>query len=77
MRSRSTLHKSKLEDFAQWLEDRGWEHEETGGYEVLRMRWPEEPPLIVYTKNDPKEHYTTFGIGQDLVIQWLRERKGK
>ena len=71
------LHKSKLEDFAQWLEGRGWEHEETGGYEVLRMRWKKDGPLIVYEKNEAKEHYTTFGIGQALLIQWLRERKGK
>jgi len=84
MRSRSTLHKSKLDDFAQWLERRGWQHEEPLGYEVLRMRWPKELPplstsmlLLVYRKNEVKEHYTTYGIAQDLLIQWLRERKGK
>ena len=71
------LHKSKLADFIQWLKNRGWKPEITKGhYEVLRMRWSEtEPPLIVYEKNEAKEHYTTFGIGQDLLIQWLRERK--
>ena len=69
------LHKSKLDDFAQWLERRGWQHEEPCGYEVLKMRWPREAPLIVYEKNEAKEHYTTFGIGQDLLIQWLRERE--
>lgn len=70
------LHKSKLEDFAQWLEARGWKRAKTkGAYEVLRMTWAEETPLIVYRKNVVKEHYTTFGTGQVLVKQWLREKR--
>ena len=70
------LHKSKLDDFKSWLEGRGWTNEKTKGeYEVLRMGWPKEPPLIVYTKNDAKEHYTTYGISEVLVKQFIKERK--
>jgi len=70
------LHKSKLEDFAKWAEERGWKRQKTkGDYEVLRMKWPGEPPMIIYTKLEAKEHYTTYEIGDVLVRQWIRDRK--
>lgn len=74
-RSRCTLHKSKLNDFKKWLESFGWTQEETkGGYEALRMRHNDHGVLLIYDRNDAKEHYTTFGAGNRLVNTWLRKR---
>ena len=76
MRSRNRLHKTKLADFRVWLEARGWKDEPTKDfYEVLRMSWPGEAPLLVHRKNELKEHYTTWGISETLMGQWLREKK--
>jgi len=76
-RSRCTLHKSKLNEFRDWLIQRGWkEAKPKGDYEVLRMRWKREPPLLIYDRLESKEHYTTYDIGETLVRQWIRERKG-
>lgn len=70
------LHQSKLSDFTQWLENRGWTKEELKGeFEVLRMKWNNGPPLLVFRRIDAKEHYTTYGISQDLVKQFIKEWK--
>ena len=76
-RSRCTLHKSKLGDFTQWLLARGWNVEvPKGDYEVLRMRLANDYKtiLLVYDRNNAKEHYTTFGVGDRMMRKWLRER---
>jgi len=31
--------------------------------------------MIIYTKLEAKEHYTTYEIGDVLVRQWIRDRK--
>ena len=70
------LHKSKLNEFREWLESIGWEREEEKScYEALRMRHSDQGVLLVYEKDDSIEHYTTHGIGYRLVHTWLRERK--
>ena len=73
-RSRCRLHKSKLGEFAGWLESIGWNQEKTkGDYEVLRMRNSGyKDPLIVYDRNVAPEHYTTFGISDKFFSKFNR-----
>lgn len=74
--SRSRLHKSKLMEFRKWLESRGYSQESTKGvYEVLRMRFDKKNLLLVYTKNDSKQHYTTHGLADDMLDIWFNEKK--
>lgn len=77
MRSRCSLHQSKLAEFQAFCEARGWTVELTkGGYEVLRMRHPGRAhPLIVHDRNDAKEHYTTWGESANELRAWMRSRK--
>lgn len=75
-RSRCLLHKSKLDDFKEWLQSLGWKVEGVKScYEVLRMRHSEHGVLIIYQKSGAKEHCTTFGIGNRLVYTWLNLKK--
>jgi len=77
MRTRSDLHKSKLVYFKTWLRGLGWEESRPKGfYEVLRMTHDKySGVLLVYDRNEAKEHYTTFGISDELLHQWLREKQ--
>ena len=76
-RSRCTLHKTKLADFRAFCESRGWTAEAPkSGYEVLRMRHPVRAnPLIVHTRDDATEHYTTWGESQTELRAWMKARK--
>jgi hypothetical protein len=75
MASRNLLHKNKLKDFKTWLQRRGWVEEFTKGpYEVLRMEHPMgNAPLIVYTKQNAKEHLSIHDIAYKLCCVWLKE----
>ena len=76
MRSRCTLHKSKLLEFQDWLESLGWNKEQCkGDYEVLRMRRDKGEIITIYDRSNAIEHYTTFGMGNRFVHKWLRGRK--
>jgi hypothetical protein len=76
-RSRCTLHKTKLMDFAAFCRSRGWSAVPVVGvYEVLRMRHPGRvDPLIVHDRDSATEHYTTWGESQTELRAWLRTRK--
>jgi hypothetical protein len=76
-RSRCALHKTKLADFRAFCEGRGWTAEQTkNGFEVLRMRHPgRADPLIVHTRLDAAEHYTTWGESQTELRAWMKARK--
>lgn len=77
MRSRCTLHKTKLADFQRFCEGRGWLAETPkGAYEVLRMRHPGRvDPLIVHSRIEAKEHYTTWGESANELRAWMRYRR--
>lgn len=72
MRSRCTLHKTKLGEFQEFCESRGWTAEPPkGGYEVLRMRHSGRVDrLIVHDRDDATEHYTTWGESTNLFRAW-------
>ena len=74
--NRCLLHKTKLEDFKIWLINDGWIIEKTKNfYEVLRATKPHKKPLIIFKRNDLKEHYTVQGIYVGLVYQFIRNKK--
>lgn len=77
MRSRCTLHKTKLAEFQRFCEGRGWLAETPkGAYEVLRMRHVEHrDPLIVHDRDDATEHYTTWGNSARELAKFMRRRR--
>ena len=77
MANRHTLHISKLEDFKEWLVKDGWEIEEPKGiWEVLRARKSgRQNPLMVYRKEDAKEHLSIMDRDSDVVGVFLRDCK--
>ena len=75
MASKCMLHKSKLDEFKEWLVLRGYSQEKTKGiFEVLRMRFDKSNILIVYDRIEAKEHYTTHGLAEDMLKIWFKEK---
>lgn len=76
MRTRNSLHKSKLDDFRGYLESFGWiDQKLKGDYEVLRMTHPKHNGvLLAYAKLNAREHFTIDGIAYDMFRKWMRER---
>ena len=73
MASRNILHRSKLENFKEYLISKGWVIQDTKGlYEVLRAVTPDvmKRPLIIYSGRS-KEHLSVdnrdFGIVRDYI----------
>lgn len=77
-RSRSQLHHTHFDAFVAFCESCGFKRVPTKDpFEVLRMTPPHKGtggPLIVHTRADAKEHYTTWGVGADLAQQFFRTR---
>lgn len=76
MRSRCTLHKTKLTEFQKFCEEYGWRAEPTKGpYEVLRMRHSGcKDPMIVHGRNSG-DHFTTWGESARMVRQYIRSKR--
>lgn len=79
MSKRSLLHKSKLQDFKDWLIKDGWTLKDTKGiYEVLRAIKPNKKrPLIIYDKLVSKEHYSIDDRDIGLVVRFINSDKVK
>lgn len=79
MANRHKLHINKLEDFTNWLVNDGWEIEEPKGmYEILRARKTDRRnPLIVYKKDNAKEHLNFMDKDAGVVGAYLKEKKVK
>ena len=77
MRARSLLHKTQLEEFAEWLEQRGYTRETPkGDYEVLRMRHDDDRhPLLVYKRDHMPEHLTVHGAAYRRAAQFYHEKQ--
>lgn len=76
MAVRNLLHKGKLEEFKEWLVIDGWTIEPTKGYyEVLRARKGNRQPLIIYARDNSKEHLTVQGKDVHIVRSYLKESK--
>ena len=75
MRTRDLLHKSKLQDFIQYAESKGYKEEPTKGeYEVLRLRGS-KGMAIFHERLDRGDHFTTHGLATELVEQYIRDKK--
>lgn len=74
MRTRSLLHRNKLEAFAAWCLGEGFSVERNKAvYEVLRVRVPGvAQPVLVYDRSRG-DHLTLFGLGERLVRRFIRE----
>jgi hypothetical protein len=76
MRSRQLLHRTKLEQFAEWCTSKQWEvTRPTANYQVLRVNYGAKHPAIVYDRHEG-EHYTVFGNSLKLVARFIHEKKG-
>lgn len=77
MRSRCTLHKTKLAEFQTFCESQGWQAQPPkGAYEILRMRHADRrDPLIVHDRLEAKEHYTTWGESSRMLTRFIRTKK--
>jgi len=74
---RNLLHKNKINQFKEWLLKNGWEIQETKGfYEVLRAKHKDvKGPLIIYAKNDSKEHYIVMRKHFSIVKAFIRQSR--
>ncbi len=84
MADRLTLQLSKLEDFAQWAVEQGFNREPAKSHarEILRLRFENESPLIFYQRNNCNYVTVPSGgkhtvTGYALVTRWLRSLMGK
>ena len=76
MAERCLLHKNKLELLKWWLSSKGYEIQSTKDiYEVLRAKKGKET-VIIYRKNEIKEHLTVQQKDYRLIRQFIRETKG-
>lgn len=74
MENRHTLHFKHLESFKKWLIENDWEIKPLSNskYEVLRVKRDCEW-VIVYKKDDAKEHYSLSDKANFWVNRWIRE----
>lgn len=75
MAIRNLLHQGNIEDFQQWLEEKGFIEQETKGvYEVMRYkkdgRW-----VIIFSRDLAQEHLTVRDVDELLVKSFIEERK--
>lgn len=80
MADRSTLHISKLDEFREWLIQDGWQMLPLSNniYELLRAKKQGKRfPLIVYKKDNAKEHLSLADRDMPIVEAFLRDSKKK
>jgi hypothetical protein len=73
MRNRALLHFNKIDDFANYACHKwGYKKIPTKGiYEVLRLKG-KLGIIIIYKKNDAKQHATVHGAALHLVKNYLK-----
>lgn len=76
MATRSILHISKLREFEDFLESKGYMILATSKnpYEVLRAK-KDSDTVIVYQKKDSKEHLSTMDKDYHLVREFIKSQK--
>ena len=79
MANRNTLSVKRLDEFKEWLENNGWQVQETKGfYEALRaVKKDRKHPLIVYWRHNTNNgnelvHYTVLDRDMGIIRQFLR-----
>lgn len=76
MATRNILHISKLREFEDFLESKGYMILATSKspYEVLRAK-KDSDTVIVYQKKDSKEHLSTMDKDYRLVREFIKSQK--
>lgn len=76
MAIRNILHISKLQEFENFLETKGYMIVATSKnpYEVLRAQ-KDGDTVIVYQKKDAKEHLSTMDKDYRLVLEFIKEQR--
>lgn len=76
MATRNILHVSKLQEFENFLETRGYMIVATSKnpYEVLRAQ-KDGDTVIVYKKKDAKEHLSTMDKDYHLVREFIKSQR--
>ena len=76
MATRNILHISKLQEFEDFLEHKGYMIVATSKnpYEVLRVQ-KDGDTVIVYQKKDAKEHLSTMDKDYRLVLEFIKEQR--
>lgn len=76
MATRNILHISKLQEFEDFLETKGYMIVATSKnpYEVLRAQ-KDGDTVIVYQKKDAKEHLSTMGKDYRLVREFIKSQR--
>ena len=76
MAERCLLHQNKLDLFKWWLTSKGYEIQATkGDYEVLRAKKGKDT-VIIFKKDNAKEHLSVQQKDYRLMIQFIRETRG-
>lgn len=77
MANRNMLHFSHLERFEKWMADKGFAKQAPiEPYEAYRARKGTNT-VVIYRRNDAKEHFTIQRKDETLVRRFLRETKGE
>lgn len=75
MAERCLLHKNKLDLLKWWLSSKGYEIQATKDvYEVLRAK-KDKSTIIIYKKDNAKEHLTVQQKDHILIRQFIKETK--
>lgn len=76
MTTRNILHISKLTEFEQFLEDKGYMIFATSKnpFEVLRAK-KDRDTVIVYKKSNAKEHLSTIDKDYHLVREFIKSQR--
>ena len=73
MRARNLLHRTKLEQFADWCSSKGFTvTRPKAEYQVLRVDFGGKHPAIVYDRHEG-DHFTVFGPSMSLVNRFIKE----
>ena len=76
MAERCLLHQNKLELLKWWLSSRGYEIQTPKGiYEVLRAK-KDKDTVVIFKKDNAKEHLSVQQKDHWLIRQFIRETKG-
>lgn len=76
MAERCLLHKNKLDLLKWWLTSKGYEIQDTKGYyEVLRAN-KDKDTIIIFKKDNAKEHLSVQQKYHRLIRQFITESKG-
>lgn len=76
MAERCLLHQNKLDLLKWWLTSKGYEIQATkGNYEVLRAN-KDKDTIIIFKKDNAKEHLSVQQKDHRLIRQFITESKG-